>query len=225
MGLAACKMTSAVPVPTEEATPEVTEAPKAWAHVAAGGVQLGIRTPDGWQSISNDYGILLAEHADMVDAETPSGILIYIFVPDMREIDLASFDNQNLAWAVLDHVTQIPQYVGESTVTDTVPFLWGSHEAAYYLLSDEDGNRTLVLALVVPIVNKIVVCNISTSAGDAHRIRDLLPVVLASLTVNGETIDESALAVLPDPLVFPVHRRRDDHDSRDEPMRVSTQAP
>lgn len=192
--------------PTESPTPnEVTQ-------VSADGVTLAIQTPHGWQSVPNDYGILLAEHAELYGSGTPDGILVYIFVPKMEDMPVDDHDD-NLALAVLDHVTKLPAYVGDSTVTSAMPMRLGSHNAAYYLLSDADDNRTLVLALNDPATNKIVVCNVSSSRRDSVRIRSILPTVLANLTIDGQAIVLEGLDALPDPLVFPVHRREADDEA------------
>lgn len=213
IALAACQTgTGATPTlePTASPTPnEVTQ-------VSADGVTLAIQTPRGWQSVPNEHGILLAEHAELHDSGVPNGILVYIFVPKMEDIDIDD-PNDNLALAVLDHVIKLPAYVGDSTVTSAMPMRLGPHNAAYYLLSDAEDNRTLVLALNDPVTDKIVVCNVSSSRRDSERIRGVLPTVLANLTIDGQAIELDGLDALPDPLVFPVHRRREyDHEATRE---------
>lgn len=203
---AACVPERADPVPTEEPTPEITPE-SAWTEIERDGVSLRIRTPDGWQAMSDDNGILLAENAGLENAGSPEGVLIYVFVPEMDDIDLNRFSGTNMAWGVLDLITRRRDYVGDSTVSEAVGFRWGQHQAAYYLLSDRRGNHTMVIGVAVPQTRKLVVCNISTPPQDAHRIRRILPSVLASLTVNGVAMDESALDALPDPLPFPRQSR------------------
>ena len=209
VALAACQSGTA-PTPTVEPTPSPT--PDEVAQVFADGVTLAIQTPRGWQSVPNDYGILLAEHAELHGNGTPNGILVYIFVPKMSDMGVDDDDDGNLALAVLDHVTTLPAYVGDSTVTEALPMRLGLHNAAYYLLSDAEDNRTFVLALTDPATDKLVVCNVSASRRDSARIRDILPIVLANLTIDGQPVDLSGLAALPDPLVFPDHRRDHDYD-------------
>src|SRR5215208_1426083 len=103
MGLAACKVTETAPAPTVEATPEVTESSEDWAHVDSDGVRLDVRTPVGWQAIPNEYGILLTEHAglDGPDTSPLEGILIFIFVPKLDDIDMDTLEGSNFAWGVL----------------------------------------------------------------------------------------------------------------------------
>ena len=208
LDLAACKVSGAAsPVPTE-ATPEVTaQAQDAWTSLTAGQVELSIRTPDGWQSVPNEFGILLAEHTEITETQAPDGILVYVFIPGMEdELDFNDADQPNKAYQVLDRITSMPEYIGYSTVSETVAFQWDEHDAAYYLLTDGDGNHTMVIAISLPESGRMVVCNISSSAQDAYRIRQVLPDVLSSLTVNGTAMDAASLYALPDPLPFPEHR-------------------
>src|SRR5688572_27804803 len=176
LDLAACKVSGiASPVPTE-VTPEVTEqAQDAWTHVTAGDVEMSVRTPDGWQSVPNEYGILLAEHTELIQTEAPGGILVYLFIPVME--DELDFDDEyapNKAYQALNHITSMPEYIGYSTVSETVAFEWDGRDAAYYLLTDGVGNHTMVIALFLPESDRMVVCNISSSAQDASRIRDVV---------------------------------------------------
>jgi len=220
IALAACQ-TGTGATPTLELTASPT--PDEVTQVSADGVTLAIQAPRGWQSVPNEYGILLAEHTELYGNGAPNGILVYIFVPEMKDMGVADNDD-NLALAVLDHVTKLPAYVGESTVTTAAPMQLGPHNAAYYLLSDDDDNRTFVLALTDPTTEKIVVCNISSTRRDSARIRSVLPIVLANLTIGGQAVDLEGLDALPDPLVFPVHRRREHDDATPEvtPDAVST---
>lgn len=221
IALAACQTGTGAPPALE---PTASPAPDEVMQVSADGVTLAIQTPRGWQSVPNDYGILLAEHAELHGSGAPNGILVYIFVPKIE--DMAVDDHEaNLALAVLEHVTRLPAYVGDSTVTSAVPMRLGPHNAAYYLLSDAEDNRTLVLALTDPATNKIVVCNVSSSRHDSGRIRGVLPTVLASLTIDGQAIELDGLDALPDPLVFPVHSRAYDHEATPEITPEATSTP
>ena len=221
IALAACQTGTGI-TPTLEPTASPT--PDEVTQVSVDGVTLAIQTPRGWQSVPNEHGILLAEHAELHGNGAPNGILVYIFVPEMKDMDVDD-SQDNLALTVLDHVTKLPSYVGDSTVTTAIPMRLGPHNAAYYLLSDAQNNRTFVLALTDPATNKIIVCNVSSSNYDSARIRRVLPLVLANLTIDGQSVDLGGLDALPDPLVFPVHRRREqDYDAAREvtPDAVST---
>ncbi len=218
VGLAACDMSGAPLTPTVEVIPTATPVRDEWTRVSADGVQLSVRPPSGWQSITNEYGILLAEHAGMTGDTTPHGILVYIFVQKVHDLGMPITEGGNLAWDVLNNVTQRQEYVGNSTVTDTVAIRWGERDAAYYLLSDSDGNYTFVLAMVMPSAEKLVVCNITTTAEDADRIREMLPRILENVMVDGAPLDESIDDLLPDPLVFPEAPA----ETTDEPSSEST---
>lgn len=203
-GLAACRMTGAGSAPTP-VSPTPSPTPEQWSHVEAEGVQLSLRTPAGWQTIANDYGILLAQHADLSNAGTENEMLVYIFVPAMDKLALRPPDGGNLAWEVLNHVIKMPALVGNSVISPAIPVVIGHREGAYYLLSDDSGNRVLVLAVRVSSQNKLIVCNISTSDAHIDQIRDVLPLVFANLSVNGEPLEPLPLDWLPDPLVFPTY--------------------
>ncbi len=200
---AGCRTSAVSPTATAEVTPDLSPTVDSWAHVTSENVKISVMTPPGWQAISNEYGILLAEHAGLVQSNTPEGLLVYIFVPEMDHIAYPRPTKKNLAWSVLDHISHLPSYTGTANVSETVAFDWDGHDAAYYLLSDKDGSRTIVLAVALPGQDKLVVCNASTTSRDATRIRALLPDVLASLTVNGIHMSTAALKTLPDPLIFP----------------------
>jgi hypothetical protein len=199
--LAGCKMGTPRETPTAaDLTPETTAAIDSWAHRSLEGVDIAIQTPPGWQAIHIEDGLLLAEHANLEAAE---GALVYIFVYDIDELEPGDNVSPNLAWQVLNSVAQMPEHMENSVVSETVAFGWSGHQAAYYLLTDRDHNHTMVVALALPSEGKLVIANISTPAKDADRIREVLPIVLSDLTVNGERMDVSALDELPDPLEFP----------------------
>jgi hypothetical protein len=206
--LAACQSGAITVTPTLEPTAQPT--PDEVAEVHADGITLALDTPRGWQSIPNERGILLAEHAELSGSDTTNGILVYVFVQPTRELELETFDETNLALRLLNHVTKRPDSsLDDATLTQTEPLRVGLHDAAYYLLSDEQGNRTLVLALSSGATDKVIVCNVSASYHDSNRIREVLPMMLSRLTIDGETIDLSGLDILPDPLIFPIHHHRE----------------
>lgn len=209
LSTAACRA-GAIATPTVEPTASPTEAtPSEIAEVSAEGVTLSLRMPDGWQSIPNDYGILLAEHTELNVAGAPSGILVFVFVQGTVELDLDTVEEGNSAYRLLTHVSRRPDAsLNNATISQTVPLELGAHEAAYYLLSDGHGNKTLVLAMAAAgNPDTIVVCNVSASREDAGRIREVLPTMLANLSIDGQPVDMRGLEHLPDPLVFPEHRR------------------
>jgi len=186
-------------------TPVIATEPADWSQHDSGDIQLRIRVPDGWQTYHTDAGIVLAEHMGSADSGGQlEGILIHIFVPDMRDFDMPDDEDVNLAWWVLNQVAHDPEHVGTALVSEPVAFEWDHHDAAYYLLNNNDNTVTLLLALGLPDSNKMVVCHVSAPVTHADRVRPLLPDLLDTLTVNDIALDASALDHLPDPLDFPL---------------------
>jgi hypothetical protein len=62
----------------------------------------------------------------------------------------------------------------------------------------------MLLAFGLPNREGMVVCHVSVPEAQSPRIREMLPDLLSTLTVNGVHIDASTLNELPDPLEFPV---------------------
>ena len=173
-----------------------------WLETQMNGVSLGMWTPDGWETDVSD-GLVMAEHPLTRSGAMMGGMLVYVFVPLLDDFNLTEGDS-NFAWAVLDKVVKMPSHTGHDvTVSDPTGFKWGEYDAAYYLLTTGDGVRVFVLAVALPGLQKVVVCNISIPANQANRIRAMLPQLLNGLTVNGMTMSGAALDVLPDPLPFP----------------------
>jgi hypothetical protein len=207
--LAACQAGTGT-APTLEPTAEVTPDDEV-TQVSASGVTLAIRAPAGWQSVPNEYGILLAEHTELDGNQRVDGILVYVFVQGIAELDLDPAPANNPALRLLNHVTGMPDdSLRNASISATTPFKLGAHEAAYYLLSDGHGNKTLVLAMADSMADKVIVCNVSAPRQEAQRIRAVLPMMLERLTIDGQAVDMTGLELLPDPLVFPEHRRDDD---------------
>lgn len=211
--------------PTPVAEPTTIPPTEAVAEVSAAGVTLSLDMPDGWQSVPNEHGILLAEHTNLYDSQSPDGILVYIFVQATVDFEIETPPDENPAYRLLSHVAGMPDAsLHNATLSQTVPMELGAHEAAYYLLSDGHGNKTLVLALAPDgKPDKIIVCNVSASNHDAARIRAVLPMMLQNLTIDGQPVDMSGLDTLPDPLIFPEHRReRQPPEATREPGATST---
>lgn len=199
--LPACLSNTAAPALLESVTPEATA--EAWFSLSVDGVVLDIHVLPGWEALPTEdgRGVSVVEHARLNDAAQPEGMLVNIFVPALSDIDLP--DTGNAALHVLEHIAAQPDYVGSSEVSAPQAFLWDGHHAAYYLLGGDEGIDALVLALALPPHNQLVVWNIAAPHADAHRIRALLPDLLASLKINGAPLDIAALHHLPDPFHFP----------------------
>lgn len=218
--LAACQVgtgTAPTLIPTSAPTPDEV------AEMSSSGVTLTLRMPHGWQSVPNEYGILLAEHTELGD-DAPDGILVYVFVQGIGELDLEPTPEDNPAFRLLNHVTRAPDdSMRDASISQTTAFTMGAHQAAYYLLSDGHGNKTLVLAMSRESDDKVIVCNVSASRYDAERIRTILPMMLSNLKIDGQPVDMTGLEALPNPLVFPEHAyERDKDDTTREPQPDST---
>ena len=130
------------------------------------------------------------------------GFLIHIFVPPLDEFRMP-LGNENLAWYILMQVVHDPGYVGNAVASKPVAFDWDHHDAAYYLLNNRDGTMTLLLALALPDHSNLVVSHVSLPADQTNRIQTFLPDLLSSLTIDGKTLEVSALRDLFQHLEFP----------------------
>lgn len=195
--------TPAAAQPTADST-GIAASHSEWIELEVRGVTLGIEKPAGWEVQRTENGVMLAEHFSpmLAGGEAPRGVLAYIFVHSTADFRSPA-DSANVAWAILDQITHEPSYIGEARVNEVFGFKWGQHDAAYYLSNNGDGHVTMLLAVAMPDVQRLVVFNFTARAGESGRIRDLLPRLLSGLVVNGVPLDAAALDQLPDPLVFP----------------------
>jgi hypothetical protein len=206
LAAAACRETQSAPIPTATSTPQSTATEEArnndYVEVEADGVRLGITVPWGWKAHKSPVGLVMTERYTSVQI---NGMEVHIFVHSLNGFDLPSDDNANVALSVLTQIIHDPQYLGRAAVSDPQGFDWDGHDAAYYLLNTGDGNVTMLLAVTIQTPQRLVVCNISSPDERSQSIRVMLPMLLASLTINGAVMDPSAVNALPIPLVFPVY--------------------
>lgn len=200
---ASCKALAISPTPLEH-TPANTEE-SSWMETEMNGIRVEMRTPKGWVAIT-EHGLLLAEHTSSPDTgEVEVTVLIHCFVPPLDNFDLQRGATRgNLALVVLEQVVTMPAMVEPSAVvSQPVGFDWDGHEAAYYLLTGEDGAKTIVIAVEANRPDRLVVINVSMPASEESRVRDMLPEVLDQMRINGVALDGGGLEILPDPLPFP----------------------
>lgn len=191
-----------------------------WLETEMNGVVLGIWQPTNWETDISD-GLVLAEHTVSPNQPTEEGILVHCFVPPTDEFRDPDPD-RNYAWQFLDWVVRMPNHTGwDVTMSEPEGFTWDTHDAAYYLLTTGDGVRGIVLAVALPGEQRIVACNISAAMSQAYRIRASLPRLLDGLMIEGHTLANSALDVLPDPLQFPRYQFRSRNDDNDKAYIVS----
>jgi hypothetical protein len=176
-----------------------------WTHHMSEKIDLKIVVPEGWETYNTEAGIVLNEYVGTGVPGTPlNGFLMHIFVPYLNRFNLPDSSDANLAWVVLKQVVSNPDYVGSAVVSEPVAFIWDHYDAAYYLLNNRDRTVTMLLAFGLSNRENLVVCHVSVPEDQSPRIRQLLPALLASLTVNGVRSDADNLNELPDPLEFPV---------------------
>jgi hypothetical protein len=212
IGMAACQSAlspaatpTVEPTSTAERTPEatpITGNTNAWEQVDVRGVRLGIQIPDGWEAQKTDDGVLIAEHFGTIESNS-DGMLIYLFVHSLDGFQLPASTTANVAWAALEQISKKREYIGDALVSAPAGFDWNGQDAAYYLLNDGDGNLSMLIAVAISTPQRLVVCRFISPASQADQIRDLLPVVLGTLSINGITMDMDALHDLPNPLHFP----------------------
>ena len=169
-----------------------------------GKVRLDIAVPEGWESYNTEAGIVLNEFMGSGTPDQPlKGFLIHIFVPYLDDFR-APLGDENMAWYVLMQVVRNPAYVGDAIVSDPVAFEWDHFDAAYYLLNNQDGTITILLALALPDHSNMVVSHVSLPVEQSSRIPALLPDLLSSFAIDGMMLDATILGQLFENLEFPV---------------------
>ncbi len=213
LSVAACQLSPyQSPPPGEDPTPSSDSITptvahptgEQWTDYSDNDVRLKIKIPGNWATYPSDSGIVLNERMGSVGSTVLlEGLLIHIFVPVSGDFHFPESKDVNMAWAILSQVVANPDYVGSAVVSEPVAFEWDHHDAAYYLLNNGDDTVTLLLAMGLPNTHKLIVCHVSAPTDQSDRIREMLPEILSSLTVNDHPVDPAALQALPDPLVFP----------------------
>src|SRR5688572_4328051 len=202
LGAACQDMIPAASAPTVEATstapntPETTATTETiahWEQVAVNGVQLAIEIPRGWDVQRTGDGLLIAEYFSTIESGVMAkGMQIHLFVHSLDGFRLPDSNNTNVAWAVLEQIIDKPEYIGNALVSAPTGFEWDGHDAAYYLLNNNDGNLSVLVAVALLSPKRLVVCNFSSPTQQADGIRAMLPQILSSLTINGVSMDIAA---------------------------------
>jgi hypothetical protein len=204
IALTSCQSLALSPASYENTVRAESTADTNWITTETNGVRLEMRMPTGWAADIED-GLLLAEQTTSPDTgEVQVTVLIHLFVPTLDDFDLPEEVGENTALVVLDQAVTMPSVVGQNVVvSEPVGFMWNGRDAAYYLLTNYDGVKTIVIAVEANRNNRLVVCNISMPASEASRVRDMLPELLDGMQINDMAMDGMALDALPDPLMFP----------------------
>lgn len=187
------------------ATPITTASNSELIEFTHGGVTIRMPKPAGWESFPTDSGVVVAEKfGSVADQGSLHGLMSYVFVNPLSDFPEANPADGNQAQAILNQIISDPSYIGVAKVSATHALNWQDYDSAYYLLSDPQANlRTLVIGVAVPEQGVVVICTLSAPAAHESNVRQHLTSVLGGLMINHTTISPEALAMLPDPLVFP----------------------
>jgi hypothetical protein len=169
-------------------------------------VRVAVWLPPGWQADASDARALtLVESMGSLDTDEPaSGVRLSLFVPDLDTILPAGNTHDNIAHAALSAVVVSREQVGGATTSAPQVLAWQGCDAAYYLFSSDTGEHGIVIALALPEASPLLaVINVSAPASDAASIEAMLPTLLGELSIGNYMLDETFIAALPSPLVFP----------------------
>ncbi|MCU0479891.1 MAG: hypothetical protein MUE54_01610 [Anaerolineae bacterium] len=198
----------ALNVTVTEKSPEVVQTRLPTVNLTIQDIHLSLPYPQDWETYTTEYGIVLAEYLGSVATEGQlGGILVHLFIPPLDGFDLPIANETNRALIILREILTHPDYVGDATVSEPYPFMWGEWESAYYLMDNGEGNLTIVIGILDPSINKLVTVSVSAPAEDEARIRPSLATLLNNLVINNHALSGDVLErVLPNPLVFPRHQ-------------------
>jgi hypothetical protein len=212
LGMVACQANTSIPAPT----PELAVHPDGVTDYSATetvtftrhGLNLSINKPLNWETQETENGLMLTEHfypvteGEELDG-TLDGLLLYVFVPPLDDVEISRSPDENIALAVMNQVVKDSDYVQDAAVTRPVALNWAGYDAAYYLLDKGDGNLTMMLTVAIPGTDQIIACHISMPGDEAPQMRDVLPQIFEGFSINGVVMDNSVFHTLPDPLQFP----------------------
>ncbi len=191
------------PEPTLIPEPTATVSPVAFEF---DDVTITLQQLPGW-----DVYVNTGNHLIMAEGDDPfrtsgglKGLLVNIWVPTLSNINVEYDLEKHSIAEILNLVLRTSNEKSENVVhEDPIPFDWGGHQAAYYTLTNDNGNLSLILALKVADEHFIAV-NISAPSGHDHRIRETLPLLFNPLHINGKELGNDGLANLPETLAFPI---------------------
>lgn len=148
--------------------------------------------------------MVVAEHIGSITSGGElTGVLLHVFVTSPDDYNADSTNKINRAYWVLSHVTRHSGHIREGMYTMPKAFSWSGHDAAYYLMNNGNNTVSIVIAVVSPRSDHLIGINLSAPLQRADTLRDMLPMLLNNLAINGVSMSASAFDVLPDPLKFP----------------------
>ena len=168
------------------------------------GLVISVTRPQAWEFYPTEYGIVIAETLDTVAQQGQiNGLFTHVWVPPLGNFTLPAAD-RNRAALILNEIIHTPTYIGDATVSDPTPFDWDGVDAAYYLMRNEAGNLTVVVAIVPDGGTRLIAASISAPQDQSARLRAEIPALFGEFAVNNSTLSGQTLdAVLPASLEFP----------------------
>jgi len=168
-------------------------------------VTIELQQLPGW-----DVYVKTANRLIMAEGDDPfrtsgglKGMLVNIWVPSLSNINVEYDLEEHSIAQVLNLVLRTSDVDESAIVGDPIPFEWAGHDAAYYTLTNKNGNLSLIMALQVAD-NHFIAVNLSAPHGHGSRIRDTLPDIFNPFHINGKNLANDALLELPSPMEFPV---------------------
>lgn len=198
--LSACTHATPTPTITPEPAPEIQT-----VEFVFDDVTIVLQQLPGWDVyVKTENRLIMAEGDDPFRTSGGlKGLLVNMWVPTLDNLSVDYDLNQHSIAEVLSLVLRTSHINEHNAVHEPIPFEWAGRDAAYYTLTNKNGNLTLVMALKVADKHFIAV-NISAPDGHGNRIRETLPLIFDSFHINDEALTNEGLLTLPSPLVFPV---------------------
>jgi hypothetical protein len=209
MALAACQTnpippTSLPETPTPHAATPLEFEFEGQSELALDGLTIGLPKPKGWESLSTETGMIIAERfARLVDRGVQQGLMAFVFVTPLSDFPDTGSASEQRTQDILTHL--IAAYPDdEHRSSDVLTFTWSGYDAAYYLLSEADsGPQMLMVGVTLPDEGVLLTGAVSAPRARAGQIREAAPLLLGGVAVNGAVLGRDGLDTLPDPLVFP----------------------
>ncbi len=170
------------------------------------GLNVSLPKPQGWESFTTEYGVVIAEHFGSVAEQGKlQGLMAYVFVTPLTDLPTVESDTPtNRAQQVLAQIVSDGSFIGTAQVSTPIGFLWDGVPSAYYLLTDHDSDlKTLVIGVAIPETELLLIGTLSAPMEESEAIRAILESLFGGLSVNGAVMRPIGLDSLPDPLVFP----------------------
>ncbi|MEM6281840.1 MAG: hypothetical protein AAF787_06580 [Chloroflexota bacterium] len=207
--LSACQ--SAPAIPTEPVTIDTQPdalpvAAPTIARTTLNNQSVTVSIPPGWNALATDNAILYTEmHHSFAAVGHLEGISVSIFAPSSDELARHGelvMQASNPAHTLLSLVVNEGHHVASGHATVPTAFQWQGHEAAYYTASSGAGVITVLLAVSIS-QDTLLVMNVSAPATERQRVRQQLPAILSSITIEEHTLKGEHLNALPAVLRFP----------------------